>query len=228
MLGENRKKIILTADDFGKSGKANESILNLAKMGKLDRVSVMSEGVFTAREIEELKNAGVKIDIHLELDWQKKRRGRTRERTAKQVIVFLANYIRRNRVKREWEKQIKKFREIFGRYPDGINSHEYVHFFPVYFKIALKLAGKHGVPFIRFGEDGFKGKRNSAHMILNHLRRWSKNNFVDSRIDSSDFFASIDWIGDINSFMRDLPEGKTEIACHPERKEEFKIVEKYF
>src|SRR3990172_10233069 len=100
MLGENRKKIILTADDFGKSGKANESILNLAKMGKLDRVSVMSEGVFTAREIEELKNAGVKIDIHLELDWQKKRRGRTRERTAKQVIVFLANYIRRNRVKR--------------------------------------------------------------------------------------------------------------------------------
>ena len=34
----NKKNLILTADDFGKSGQANKNILRLTEAGKLDRV----------------------------------------------------------------------------------------------------------------------------------------------------------------------------------------------
>ncbi len=231
MPHENRKKIILTADDFGKSELANKNILELAEAGKLDRVSVMVDGNFAPGEIEELISTGAKMDIHLELDWQKKRRGKMRDNTVKQGIVFLVNHFRASRREKicdVWQKQIEKFREFIGRYPDGVNSHEYVHFFPLYFRIAADLANRFKIPFVRFGKNGFRGKKNMAHLILNNLRRRDKKDFVASKLNSSDYFASLDWIGNIEKFLKNIPEGKTEIACHPEREEEYEKIKKYF
>jgi len=231
MFHEKRKNLILTADDFGKSELANLSILKLAKLGKLDRVSVMSDGNFAPGEIEELASTGVKLDMHFELAWQKKRRGKTRDNTARQGIVFLLNHFRasqRKKIREDWKNQIEKFREIVGQYPDGINSHEYVHFFPPYFKIAIEFAKQFDISYVRFGKKGFRGKRNLAHLVLNSLRRWNKKYFSGSKLDSSDYFSSLDWIANFDIFFRHIPEKKTEIACHPEREEEFELIEKYF
>jgi predicted glycoside hydrolase/deacetylase ChbG (UPF0249 family) len=226
-----RQNILLTADDFGKSKLANQNILKLAKAGKLSRVSLMSEGDFTAGEIEELVSCGVKLDLHLELDWQKKRRKKLKDNTLKQGIIFLANHIRagqRKKTKENWKRQIEKFQEIVGRSPDGLNSHEYVHFFPTYFKIVLELAEYFKIPFVRFGKKGFQGRKTFVHLILNNLGRWDKKYFFASRLDSSDYFTSLDWIKNLNEFFKNLPEGKIEIACHPEREEEFELIAKYF
>lgn len=231
MFQEKRKNLIITADDFGKNELANRNILRLAKLGRLDRVSVMADGVFAPGEIEELIETGVKLDIHLELDWQKKRRGKMRDNTARQGVVFLMNHFRasqRKKIREDWERQIKKFQKIIGRYPDGINSHEYVHLFPSYFKIAISLAKQFEIPFIRFGRYGFRGKKNMAHLVLANLRRWDKKYFSGSKLNSSDYFVSLDWIKDINIFQKNIPNGKTEIACHPERVEEFELIDKYF
>jgi len=222
---------MITADDFGKSELANLSILKLARSGKLDRVSVMSDGNFAPGEIEELVQTGVKLDIHFELAWQKKRRGKTRDNTARQGIVFLLNHFRasqRKKVQEDWKKQVEKFHEMVGRYPDGINSHEYVHFFPPYFRIAIELAKRVEISFVRFGKKGFRGKRNMAHLVLNNLRHWNKKYFFEAKLDSSDYFTSLDWIANFDEFFRHIPEGKTEIACHPEREDEFELIEKYF
>ncbi len=228
---------MLTADDFGKNEQTNEKILELAEAGKLDRVSVMAGGDFGPEEIGRIKKTGVKLDIHLELDWQKKKRRMTKDNTMRQGIVFLANHFRGNRKNKEngdsgvrpaWKEQIEKFREVFGRYPDGLNSHEYVHLFPPYFRIALELARECGIPFVRFGKKGLKGKRNMAKLVLNNLRKWNRRQFVSSGLDSSDYFASLDWIKDVGGFVNDLPDGKTEIACHPEREDELDRIRKYF
>jgi len=240
MFHEKRKNLILTADDFGKSERANGNILKLVKLGKLDRVSVMIEGDFTPNEIEELKKNDVKLDIHLELIWQKRRRNLLTDKTLRQGVVFFVNYIwgdwpvpenprsGAKNVQREWKEQIEKFRKIFGRKPDGISSHEHTHFFPAYFKIALRLAKQFGIPFIRFGKMGFVGNNNSVNFILNAMRWLDKRKFLKSGIESSKYFASLDWISDVNYFLKNIPDGKTEIACHPEREEEFEMIEKYF
>lgn len=232
MLDENkRENIILTADDFGKSEKANWSILRLANLGRLNRVSVMADGNFAQSEIEALKNAGVKLDIHLELDWQKKRREKTKDNALKQGLIFLANHFRagwRKKIWPRWEKQIEKFRELFSRYPDGINSHEYVHFFPPYFRIVLALANNYKIPYVRFGKTGLVGKPNTKKTVLGNLIRLNRKKFLASKKQSSDYFASLDWIENIENFLKNYPGGKIEIACHPEREEESELIEKYF
>lgn len=237
---ETRNKLIISADDFGKSEQANRNILCLAEAGKLDRVSVMVEGNISEEEAERLRTANVKLDIHFELIWQKRRRNLLRDNTLRQGIVFLVNYLwgdcpvpenprsGAKGVRKEWKSQIEKFRKFFGRVPDGISSHEHTHFFPAYFKIAVSLAKKYEIPFIRFGEKGFFGKKNSVYVILKIMRWLDKRKFFRSNLSSSNFFASFDWIENFDEFSKNLPEGKTEIACHPERKEELELIRKYF
>lgn len=241
MIEKNiRNKIIISADDFGKSESANRNILKLAEAGKLDRISVMIEGDFGEKEIEKILATGVKLDIHFELVWQKRRRNLLRDNTLRQGIVFLVNYLwgdwpvpehprsGASSVKREWKEQIEKFRKIFGRMPDGISSHEHVHYFPVYFSIALKLADRYKISFIRFGKKGFAGKKNSVYLILKIMRWLNKKKFFRSNISSSDYFASFDWIGNNQELLRKIPNGKIEIACHPEREDEMEMIDKIF
>jgi len=240
MLYKKRKNIILTADDFGKSEKANRNTLKLTRMGKLDRISVMVDGDFSKKEIEELLASNAKLDIHFELIWQKRRRNLLRDNTLRQGIVFLVNYIwgdwpvpehprsGAKSVSQEWEGQIKKFREIFGRMPDGISSHEHTHYFPPYFKVALNLAKRFDMPFVRFSRKGFLGKKNSVNLILNAMCCLDNGKFLASRLDSLDYFASLDWIENMDEFLKYMPDSEIEIACHPERDEEFEIIDKYF
>ncbi|KKR44230.1 MAG: hypothetical protein UX02_C0001G0127 [Candidatus Moranbacteria bacterium GW2011_GWC1_45_18] len=231
--GNIRKNLILSADDFGKSELANKNILKLAKAGKLDRISVMVDGGISQEEAMELLAVGVKVDIHFELIWQKRRRNLLKDHTLRQGIVFFANYLWGDwpvpehprsgtaSVKREWKDQIEKFRKIFNRLPDGISSHEHVHYFPAYFSIALELADSYEIPFVRFGNKGFAGKRNSVYLILKIMRWLNKKKFFCSNVSSSDYFASLDWIENFGEFLKNIPEGQTEIACHPERMEEY-------
>jgi predicted glycoside hydrolase/deacetylase ChbG (UPF0249 family) len=235
-----KQNIILAADDFGKSKQANENILKLSRVGKLDRVSVMIEGDFSEKEIRDLLAAGVKIDIHFELIWQKRRRNLLKDHTLRQVAVFFVNYLwgdwpvpehprsGSREVDREWTRQVEKFKKIFGRVPDGISSHEHTHYFPAYFSIAMKLANQHEIPYIRFGKKSFLGKRNGVYLILQLMRWLNKKKFLGSKISSSDYFSSLDWIDSMSEFLKNIPEGKAEISCHPERKEELEIIEKYF
>ncbi|MFH0930285.1 MAG: ChbG/HpnK family deacetylase [Candidatus Moraniibacteriota bacterium] len=237
---EIRKKIVLTADDFGKSELANRNILRLAKSGRLDRVSVMADGNFAPGQIEELIETGVKLDIHFELIWQKRRRNLLVDNTLRQGVVFFVNYIwgdwpvpenprsSAKAVRREWNEQIEKFIKIFGRTPDGISSHEHTHYFTVYFGIALDLARHFNISFIRFGKKGFVGKRNSVSFILNVMRWLDNRKFLKSGVKSSSYFASLDWFENTDEIGKTASEKIIEIACHPEREEELELIEKYF
>ena len=232
----NKKNLIISADDFGKSELANKNILRLAEAGKLDRVSVMIEGDFKEKEIEKILATGVKLDIHFELIWQKRRRSLLKDNTLRQGIVFLVNYLWGDwplpghprsgtaSVKRERKEQIEKFRRVFGRTPDGISSHEHTHYFPAYFGIVLDLAKRYNITSMRFGKKGFLGEQNSVYLILKNMRWLNKKKFFRSKLASSDYFVVLDWIRNFKKFLRNIPEGKTEISCHPERKDEYNFI----
>jgi predicted glycoside hydrolase/deacetylase ChbG (UPF0249 family) len=176
----------------------------------------------------------VKLDIHFELAWQKKRRNILKASALKRAVNFLVSYFRADsgyggkHVSQEYERQVEKFRKIFGRFPDGINSHEYVHYFPPYFRIALKLAKKFNISYIRFAKKELLRKKNITGLTLNILHRLDKKKFREARLKSSDYFSSLDWIGNMNEFSKNIPEGKIEIACHPEREEEFELINNCF
>lgn len=233
MLGSNiRKKLIISADDFGKSELANRNILKLAEAGKLDRVSVMMDGDFSREELKRLVETGVKLDIHLHLRNRWEDKEKIMESFIKRSIIFLSNYLfgifSRKRVEREWERQIERFIKITNRVPDGINAHRYDHFFPVYFPVAAKLAKKFQIERIRFGEIIQAGKNGLTAGILNFFWKRNRKKILASGLKSFSFCVNLDWIRNFSKFLKNPLRGETELVCHPERKEEVDIINNFF
>ena len=228
----SRQRLFVNADDFGVSPRANRNILYLVSLGKIDRVGVMSLGQISAKEIDELSKSGVKIDIHLDilhkLDEQRSERSSAILRGFEFVGKIFTGKISPKKVEADWEKQIQKFQKLFGKNPDGINSHEHVHFFPPFFKVATKLAEKYSVPYLRFGDATTNHTSKPVAIILHVMRILDRRIFQNSTCVSSNSLISLDWIGDIEKFLQNLPEGSIEIACHPELADDFVKIKKYF
>lgn len=226
-----RKRIILTADDFGISNEANLNILELVRIGKINRVAVISNGIFTEQDKKQLIDSGVKIDVHLNitediLGARKIKRNPIKEGSSFLLKVF-SGKLNNKLVYDNWDRDIKLFIEKFNRNPDGINSHQHVHFFPPYFEITLKLKKHYHIPFIRFGSSAILGKSKTKN-VISILRSRNKNKFLNSGSRSTEYLTNLDWIGDPDLFFGKNKEGVLEIACHPERREEFNyIMEKF-
>ena len=250
MYSQYSHNLIISADDFGVSEIANRNILTLAREKKIDRTAVMMGGRISKEDAKDLLETGIKIDIHLHL--LEKDFFATREKEAgrgvlRRGIIFLIDVTGGRfapaKVKLIWKKQIEDFHVLFGRYPDGLNSHEHMHFFPPFFRVALSLKEKFGISFLRLGKWEYKLglKFSAASFILNTLRRldarWNHIFVTPPHIakdlpdvlNTSDFLASFDWIADKDSFFENLSEpGQTELVFHPERPEEFKFLQENF
>ena len=188
-----------------------------------------------ANHVEILLESGVKLDIHLHLAkekidfWQNNPR-RLETGAIKRIISFLFHYFfgetRPKIVEEEWENQIQAFQKLFGKNPDGISSHEHIHFFPAYFRVIVRLSLKFNIPYIRFGKNSSKEKNNIC-LILNTLRRINYRCFKKSKLNSSDLMVSFDWIKDFSNFLKNIPtDKKVEIIFHPEINREFEILKK--
>jgi len=231
---KTRAKISLSADDFGISELSNQNILALLRLKKLDRIAVMMDGMRlpNVSEVNELLESGVKLDIHLN-EIQKITENRAlSEPVIPRLVNFLWRFIigdvRTSIMEIKWRKELNNFRRIFGRNPDGISAHQHIHFFPAYFRAALRLAEDFAIPYIRFGAKGIIESDNGVYKILNFLHRRDEKFFAKANIVSSDFWLSLDWVKDVDNIGKSLPEGITEVVCHPERQNEFEIVKKYF
>ncbi|EKE25328.1 MAG: YdjC-like protein [uncultured bacterium] len=228
----HRKRLIISADDFGVSSRANRNILFLISLGKIDRVEVMSNGIISPNEVDELSRSGVKIDIHLDIlhefeNNRKKDIGAIIRMTGFLGKLFTGEILP-SRVKQQWEDQIETFRQVFGRYPDGISSHEHVHFFPPFFKLAIELQAKYDIPYIRFGDSIEITHHNFIAYTLHLLKILNLRACRKFSCVSSSSLVSLDWIKNLDIFLDKLPEGTIEIACHPELAEDFVKIKKYF
>jgi predicted glycoside hydrolase/deacetylase ChbG (UPF0249 family) len=119
-------------------------------------------------------------------------------------------------------------KEIFGKNPDGLNSHEHVHFFPPFFRIALRLENEYSIPYIRFGDSAFMPFSRPVAHVLHWLRIFDRKACQRVGCVSSGSLVSLDWIKNVDKFLATLPEGSIEIACHPEHAEDFVRIKKYF
>lgn len=228
----HRHRVYVNADDFGISPRANRNILYLISLGKIDRVSIMVHGNFSEKEIANLAKSGVKLDIHLDILHQHHENRKKRQSAFLRLLEFMGKLITGKltprKTEKEWRDQIEKFKEIFGKNPDGINSHEHVHFFPPFFKVALKLENEYSIPYIRFGDSVSMLHHKTVAYILHCLKLINLKACRESDCVSSGSLVSLDWIINVDKFLDTLPEGTIEIACHPELAEDFVKIKKYF
>lgn len=227
-----RKRLIFTADDYGIRNTA-EPILALARARKLDRVAVMTKYV-TKEAALALIETGVKIDIHLELitlmgRGEELESGVFYRGGAFLKAWFLGN-ITRQSVEAEWRSQIERFKELFGKLPDGLNSHEHVHFFPFFFQTFQQLACEYQIHIVRYGTRGILWRESFSLIgwILSVLRFMNHRVTKKSTLVSSNWLIGLDWFSHHEKLFDHLPEsGTVEIVVHPERPEERAFVEQY-
>jgi len=233
MNPEIRERFIITADDYGIRQTA-EPILRLVRASKIDRVAVMIHYV-SPDQARALLETGVKIDLHLELIDILKSGDKVYDNVIKRGINFVfrlgLGIVTARKAEEEWRIQIERFRELFGRVPDGLDSHEHLHYFPSFFRACACLAEEYHIPFIRFGREGLlPGLHGSlTGKILHFFSRRTQVLFRETHLTTTDYVVSLDWFPDFRDFITYLPkEGTIELVVHPEREEDYQSILKHF
>jgi len=232
MTTNTRERFIVTADDYGIRQTA-EPILRLVHERKVDRVAVLIHYV-SYDQAQALLASGVKIDLHLELIGLLKSGDKVRESALVRGINFFMRYsaglLGASKVEKEWRDQVKRFEVLFGRLPDGLNSHEHLHFFPSFAKVFLALATEYRTEYVRFSRNGMLHSENFSLIgkVLALLWARTQHLMADTRLETSDYLVSLDWLSNFQAFSERLPVGTVELVVHLEREEDYRTLLEYF
>lgn len=143
--------------------------------------------------------------------------------------------LRLEEVEREWDAQIQKVHDarIELTHLDG---HKHVHMLPGLFEIALRLAKRHGIGAVRVSHETSTlraalsaGDKQKTTGVLKQglqarglklIARDARELAARAGIATSDYFCGIAQTGKltregVRELLRKLPEGTTEIMCHP-------------
>jgi hopanoid biosynthesis associated protein HpnK len=174
----NRKsvcRLIVNADDFGRSHSINQAVIRAQREGILTSASLMvnepgfDEAVKLAKE-----NPGLGVGLHLSLLCAhsalspEKIPGLVNDRgefSNNPVSVGLSYFFKRSlhgQLRAEVHSQFEKFRAA-GLPLDHVNGHLHLHLHPVIFRILMEDAEKLGIRHLRFTRDCFARSRHMTH-----------------------------------------------------------------
>jgi hopanoid biosynthesis associated protein HpnK len=140
-----------------------------------------------------------------------------------------------NEVEAEWDAQIQKVRDARIA-PTHLDGHKHVHMLPGLFEIALRLAKRHDIGAIRVSLEASSlraalsaGNKTRAGLVLKQgvqarglklLARDAREQAERAGIATADYFCGIAQTGQltlagVTQFLKSLPEGTTELMCHP-------------
>ena len=161
------RRLIVNADDFGRSASINQAVIRAHREGILTTASLMTnepafaEAVALARE-----NPGLGVGLHLSLICghsalpQNKIPGLVnpdREFDANPARVGMRYFFRRSlrdQLRAEIHEQFKKFAET-GLPLDHVNGHLHLHLHPTVFRILMEDATRLGIERLRLTFDPF-------------------------------------------------------------------------
>jgi len=143
--------------------------------------------------------------------------------------------LRLNEVELEWESQIQKVVNA-GIRPTHLDGHKHVHMLPGLFEIALRLAKRHAIAAVRISHEASSlraalssGENQNVPLVMKQgvqarvlkvLARDAGALAEAAGIASTDYFCGIAQTGELTiegmkCLLRNLPEGTTEMMCHP-------------
>jgi predicted glycoside hydrolase/deacetylase ChbG (UPF0249 family) len=123
--GDNRRLLVITADDYGYWPSYNAGILEAIEMGAIDCVSAMVEREHC--DAEPLLDSGVEIGLHIEFEGRWGPRSGAPARTSLRV-------------------QLERFGDLFGRWPSFLNGHKHCHARPELATPVFQTAQQIGAP----------------------------------------------------------------------------------
>jgi chitin disaccharide deacetylase len=177
--------LIVNADDFGRSPGINQGIIRAHEEGIVTSASLMvrypaaKEAARYAPEHPELA-----VGLHVDLgEWT---------RTGEEWTTVY----KLEETAEEVERQLDLFRELVGREPTHLDSHQHVHRSDPARTICSELASRLDIPLRHFSSIRYVG------------------DYYGQAADGTPLDGSISVDG-LMAILHELPDGATELACHP-------------
>jgi predicted glycoside hydrolase/deacetylase ChbG (UPF0249 family) len=223
------KRLVVNADDFGFTRDVNAGIVEAYQRGILRATTLMANGAAfedAARLAGE--NPGLDVGCHLVLV-----RGRSVARpeaalpkTVGELIRALA--LRRIDVYEELSAQVRRILEA-GIQPTHLDTHKHTHLLPAVLEAVARIAEEYKIPWVRRPFDlPLRGGTPAPWAVratsrgLAVLRRRFHTVLERHGCRTTDHFAGFQMTGrfrtrELVELIRQLPEGTTELMCHPGR-----------
>jgi predicted glycoside hydrolase/deacetylase ChbG (UPF0249 family) len=206
------KRLIVNADDFGRSAGVNAGVLDAHRRGIVTSATVMVLEKAAARGIREAaeKARGMSLGLHFALT------GASRTAAAARELPQLApgGVFRKTReelpprlpaeeILLELEAQIGIFEVLARKPPTHLDSHHHVALHPSVAPVFAAVAKKRSLP-VRAASDEARHNLRAAGVR-------TPDRFVDS------FYAEGASFEEMERILSELPDGTTELMCHPGR-----------
>lgn len=232
MLG---KRLIVNADDFNTDVQRNCGILEAASRGIVTSVSVLANSSLleTNREIfASVKTLGVGVHLNLTKGYPLCRATKSLCDNNGQFFSkesawrrALARRFDPWEVKQEFSAQISRILAA-GITPDHLDGNNQLHVFPHLSEVAAEVAVEFGISSVRVPHEPFAKwsdcfrSHGLKKAFFAFLSRRAALAFKRRGLKFPDYFAGIQHPrpGDrvsLQRFLRTLPEGVTELMCHP-------------
>ena len=186
-----KKYLIVNADDFGQSGGVNRGIMKAHQQGIVTSASLMVRWPdATGAAAYGKEHSDLSLGLHLDLgEWF----------YSNQNWVPLYEVVPLNEVtavEKEVSYQVEMFHQLVGKKPTHIDSHQHVHLREPVRSVAIELARTLSVPLRRFSRVHYCGT------------------FYGQTEEGTPFHDVISVDGLIN-ILSGLRVGITELSCHP-------------
>jgi hopanoid biosynthesis associated protein HpnK len=235
------KSLIITGDDFGLAVPVNEAIEQAYRAGVLTTTSLLVGERAAADAVERAhRNPGLRVGLHIavcegrpvlapsEIPDLVNARGELRHPLAAAIGFFLRPGVRRQ-LEAEMRAQFEAFAAT-GLQLDHVNGHNHMQLHPVVLPILSKLAREHGARAIRLSYEPLVASWRAARRGLwlrllpwLAMRPWGayvKSRLLGAGFVVNDYLFGIYDAGEMDldvllGFVRNLPDGVSEIHCHP-------------
>src|SRR5438094_9125819 len=181
-----KRWLIVNADDFGLSAGVNRGIIDAHEHGIVTSASLMVRQPAAAAAAHYAKaHPELSVGLHVDLgEWESDSSGKWK------TIYQFADLDDPRAVKEEFVSQLRIFREMLGKNPSHLDSHQHVH--------------QNNVPVTRMLQQAGRAMRvpvRHFHSVI----RYCGDFYGSDRVDAQSLVRVIEI----------LPPGVTELCCHP-------------
>jgi chitin disaccharide deacetylase len=186
------RRLIVNADDFGQTSGINEAVIRCHETGIVTSASLMVRWPLAAAAAEYARrHPALSVGLHIDLgEWL----GRDGRWVAVYEVVPIQNAAA---IRYELARQLESFRRLMRRDPTHLDSHQHVHRGEPVRSVVREMGERLGVACR--GLTGSIGYCGEFYGQTKHGDPLERAISVESLI----------------GILRALPEGTTELACHP-------------
>lgn len=219
------KRLIINSDDYGRTPEISRGIRDAYLRGVVTSTTCMMNIPSTAEDIAVAleETPGLGMGVHLVLTMGDPISAPDTVSSIsddeghffkyRPLLEQLSN-IKVEEVKREWRAQIEAFLRAAGRKPTHLDSHHHSSYFsPALFRAMLELAKEYdcAIRFPFMGDTSKELEETNKHVpdLLREFNPPRPDRFV------VDFYNERAILEELLNMINHLPDGTTEIMCHP-------------